>query len=510
MQHAESGMLADIEAMSLGLPTECYKFDNYAKKRFGTLGRPTQLVSNYFRMRVQPKQLYHYNIEITPTENKPADQGDQPKKVVKRKRIPKEVNFIVFDQLWSTNRDVFKSEPVFDGEKNIYSHTLLNFNSYEKNFLVPIVEAGDRKSVFKVRITTPDDSHIVDLAKIKESTSTDFKVSETQALDIILKNGPRRFKLSIGMNLFLRTADLRRLDEARQAQIRTYLGENKEMAFGFYQSARMTEEGLMLNLDRAAIVFNKGGSLISVIEKLLSEAHSNYRETVQIKVTSSYRLDQYDRKMLETEIKGLKVQINHIPYKPKFTVHRFSQEPIDRVFFEETKADGAKVRTSVFDYFNRTYAAWLQTSRIVLNANLPAVQIGRDRPKYFPMEVCEVLEDQHSTKKLKAKLQAEMTRRAGQQNPQQRFQEIAANLKSVMQDSQQNGKAYLRDFGVEIDPNFVKVNARILQQPNLQYRDQGLDPGNAGAWDMGRSRVKFLTSPDLGKVFFSLIFFNQF
>ena len=489
-------MEAQFADLSL-IPEESYKFDQYAPKRYGTLGRKVELITNYFRMSVRPMIVYHYNIEIIPMDTR--EGGDDAKKVVKRKRIPKEINVIVFDELISTNRNVFKTEPVFDGEKNIYSTSSLEFTTYEKNFQVQITEGGGRKSTFRVRITTPNDSHQIDLSQINNNTTTDFKVCETQALDIILKNGPRRFKLSIGMNLFLRTWDLRKLDPRRQESIRSHLGENKEIGFGFYQSARMTESGLMLNIDRAVIVFNKGGPIVRIIENIMSDFKSTYHNKVMFSLARD-RWDDRDKKAVEQELKMLKMQVNHISYRPKFTIHRFSQVSIKGVFFEENQADGSQRRTSVFDYFNRTYADYLKQHNLVLNPNLPCIQVGRDRPKYFPLEVCELIDDQHYTKKLKPKLQGDMTRCAGQQKPADRFREIKSNLDAVIADSARNGKNYLNDFGVKIDSNFVKVTSRILDQPKLVYRSEtAFNPGSDGAWDMGRSKQQFNNSINLGK-----------
>jgi hypothetical protein len=61
----------------------------------------------------------------------------------------------------------------------------------------------------------------------------------------------------------------------------------------------------------------------------------------------------------------------------------------------------------VNDYFEKTYKDYLDKfGRRGLSPNLPCVQVGKTNPKFLPLEVITILEDQYSMKKLRSKHQA--------------------------------------------------------------------------------------------------------
>ena len=74
---------------------------------YGTVGRPIKFRANFFRMNISPRlsDLYHYDVEITPSKCPCMVKRDVVNQIVMKYR--------------ST---LFEGhDPAFDGEKNLYS-----------------------------------------------------------------------------------------------------------------------------------------------------------------------------------------------------------------------------------------------------------------------------------------------------------------------------------------------------------------------------------------------------
>ena len=74
---------------------------------FGTKGRPIELTTNFFRVRIPPNMtLYHYDVDIQP-------------------KIPRPLKRKVMQAAVEQNTLFSGQFPVFDGEKNMYCHKKL-------------------------------------------------------------------------------------------------------------------------------------------------------------------------------------------------------------------------------------------------------------------------------------------------------------------------------------------------------------------------------------------------
>ena len=57
---------------------------------------------------------------------------------------------------------------------------------------------------------------------------------------------------------------------------------------------------------------------------------------------------------------------------------------------------------------------------------------------------------------------------------------------------------YLRNYGLEIEPTMLTTEARVLDPPIVQYRDdQTAKPGYSGRWDLRGKRFLHGNNPDL-------------
>ena len=103
-------------------------------------------------------------------------------------------------------------------------------------------------------------------------------------------------------------------------------------------------------------------------------------------------------------------------------------------------------------------------------------------PNYLPMDVCELVPDQHVRKNLTNDQMVEMIRSSASQSPAQRLEFIKEAAKSTIIES----KIYNKEFGITFVANNtpLKIEARVLPPPPLMYGcGRRLDPFD-GKWDV--------------------------
>jgi len=66
------------------------------------------------------------------------------------------------------------------------------------------------------------------------------------------------------------------------------------------------------------------------------------------------------------------------------------------------------------------------------------------------------------------------------QRPPQRRQDIMANVQALAW----NTDKYLQEFGIKVNPNMPVVQARLIQNPEVQYANGKTNPGTSGRWDL--------------------------
>lgn len=204
----------------------------------------------------------------TPAASTSQPLPDSKSKTPRSKRVPKELHNVIFRAIF-TSYPVFKCDgilPFFDGEKNFYSFTKFHLPNNCWSGLI-IVGNGDAEEKYLVNITVPETSHCQNFAKLREKDGR-LMPYELQALDILLRNGPRLTKVALGPNLFFK------FNDPLGQNLRYLIGGRfpdplKYIQFGSYQSTRRTDDGLFYNVDRAMAVFTKGGDLIGIIDQIV-------------------------------------------------------------------------------------------------------------------------------------------------------------------------------------------------------------------------------------------------
>jgi eukaryotic translation initiation factor 2C len=115
--------------------------------------------------------------------------------------------------------------------------------------------------------------------------------------------------------------------------------------------------------------------------------------------------------------------------------------------------------------------------------HLPCIMVGNSKnPNYLPLDVCELVPDQHVSKNLTNEQMVEMIRSSASQTPANRLAFIRESAKSTILDS----KPYMKEFGISFAAGNapLKIEGRVLVPPQLMYGNgRPLNPFD-GKWDV--------------------------
>ncbi|TYJ38693.1 hypothetical protein E1A91_A04G009900v1 [Gossypium mustelinum] len=307
----------------------------------GCEGTKFVVKANHFFAEFPNKVLYQYDVIITP-------------KVTLRG-----VNREVMQQLVNLYKcsDLGECDPACDGRKSLYTAGSLPFES--KEFKVTISDDDGRKREFKVMI------------RLAGRDQVDVPKDAIQALDIVLRELPatNASYCPVGRSFYFRDEPRKDLDQGLQAWR------------GFYQSTRLTQRGLSLNIDVSSTAFIQPLPVIEFVTKLLNR-----------NVSSGHLYDADRVKALL----GVKVQVTHRGnIRRKYRISGLTSQATGQLTFP---VDERGTEKSVVDYFSETYGITIQRTQ------WPCLQVGRQqRPIYLPMEVCKIVDGQRYSKRLNEK-----------------------------------------------------------------------------------------------------------
>ncbi|KAF3333035.1 protein argonaute MEL1-like protein [Carex littledalei] len=219
--------------------------------------------------------------------------------------------------------------------------------------------------------------------------------------------------------------------------------------------------------DIAATSFYKEGHLMDFVAEYL-----NIRDF-------SRPLGDHDRIKLKKVLRGVRVETNHNPdLQIRYKINGISSVPIDKITFPDQ--NGASI--SIVQYFRNKYGLNLRYTK------LPCLLAGSDsRPKYLPMEVCQIISGQRYVKKLNER-QVTNILRATCKRPHER----EASIVKVVNGNNYGSDNFVKEFGMKIYSQMVSVDARVLPPPMLKYHDSGEQKScqpSVGQWNMMRMKM---------------------
>ncbi|KAG9292083.1 hypothetical protein G9A89_017983 [Geosiphon pyriformis] len=369
------------------------------------------------------------------------------------------LNRKVYEQFEDSNRvSVLKGiRPVYDGRKNIFSPKVLPFGDIA-TFTVTLPEDDEVTTskrpprAFNIKIKKVGIINMEELHRFLKGKSelTNNCLTAITALNVLIRYSPSKKYKAFGSSFF-----------TPEGSMQLYGGV--EVWQGYYQSARPAQGRLMINVDLSATAFFEGGSLLTLVVKILG-----YRSPNDLRrgISSS------ERTKLEKSLKNLKIRVMHrgeAVSKRRYKIIKFSSISASNTKFESPEYG----KIDVASFFAKKYAR-------LNHPHLPCVGVRKDI--FLPMEVCEVIEGQRHIRKLNEKQTADMIKFTCQP-PHIRANKIKQGLDTL----NYRENEYMQQFGMTVSNEMTIVNARVLPPPTIQYhpssREATLQPRD-GAWTL--------------------------
>ncbi|KAF5020355.1 hypothetical protein F66182_7627 [Fusarium sp. NRRL 66182] len=445
--------------------------------RFNTEGKPEPIEVNQYRMTKFDfsKKIHQYDVILSPNPDK---IGPVMKKIWAHQTTQKALKSFK-GEMW-----------LFDGKKLAWSPAAVDRG--ELRFSVDLDEA-QRAAGGKVReggkflvtIRKTTEIHVSVLqGYLEHKVSFNNSVQEAlNFLDHLVRQFPSQNLLAIKRNFY----------KTGQPGIPLMDGAVVEVHKGTYASVRMSDNmkqrgvGLGYNIDVANTCFWIGNQPVDrMMCNFLATLDNKFRgqkpETVgellkPVKDRKSGTWASSDAFKHLRKMRRLKFKVKHRGRKNEdkvYTIQDFTFDPkcgeagatSRTVTFEK---DGKQI--SVFDYYRQTYNVTLRLS------HLPLIDAGKGGK--IPIELAYLEPMQRYPFKLNPDQTAAMIKIAVTRPPVRKadIQRGAAAL-NIGQDP------FLKEYGVNFEPQFAKIEARLLPNPVVKFGQGSADPKLSGRWDL--------------------------
>ncbi|PUZ37585.1 hypothetical protein GQ55_9G130900 [Panicum hallii var. hallii] len=407
---------------------------------YGTAGRKCRVRANHVQVRLADKEIYHYDVAITPES------------------ISRTRNRWIINELVNLHKEYLGGRlPVYDGKKGLFTAGPLPFKAKE---FVLMLTNPERKNLgekeYKVVIKDASKIDMYSLQQFLAGRQREMQQEIIQALDIALRECPSSRYTSISRSFF----------SSQEFGPGGPLGNGVECWRGYYQSLRPTQMGLSLNIDISATAFYKAQPIIDFAVEYL-----NVRDT-------SKRLSDQERIKLKKALKGVRVETTHRrDISIRYKITGLTSAALNDLTFDQ---DGTRV--SVVQYFRRQYNHSLKYT------HWPCLQAGSaSRLTYLPMEVCNIAKGQRYSSKLNEH-QVRNILSLACQRPAEREERTLG----VLTKNNYTADDYAKEFGIKVNNQLALVDARVLPAPKLKYHESGKEKvcnPFVGQWNMINKRM---------------------
>ncbi|CAM9986987.1 unnamed protein product, partial [Hapterophycus canaliculatus] len=179
----------------------------------------------------------------------------------------------------------------YDGRSVMITARPLPFPAEGKSFVVEFEPATERREAnnFTVILKQVATRRLADLASFFNGQTSQNAYDCITALDISLRHAPSMKLTCVGRSFY--TPDMP-----------SPISGGAEVWVGYYQSLRATQSGLTLNVDMSAMAFVRSMPMMDFVCELLGVRDPNML---------SRGIRPYDRRKLETALKGVNVEVTH-------------------------------------------------------------------------------------------------------------------------------------------------------------------------------------------------------
>lgn len=407
-------------------------------------GKPCKVRANMYEIKKLPEQMvYHYDIvtrDITRVE------GEQ-RAVAADRKLPKSKNIMILKQLGVVEKKELGNF-VYDGEKNLYSSKKYPFEKKSFDVVLPPSNEG-RGGTYQVKLVLVNQFDIT--AVLLYATK---KTDEEPMEAINYLNTALTYHLSDQYLVFRRSVLL--------PQNASPLGGGVELWQGFFSSVRVGQGAVYINADITSCAMVEAKNVIDFCSNILRKNPNDMARG----------LADRERVALERRLKGLMLTTTHRGERQsRRKCSGLTRETPNQIKF---KNEDSGQELTVTQYFKQKYNIALRFP------NMPCVCWGsKARQIRMPMEVCSILPGQRYLKKLDGD-QTSNVIRATVTKPNERLRKITDGIQNVL--ALQNN-ATLRELGIQVDPQQVVVEGRVLPVPSLKYGPETMIP-KEGKWNL--------------------------
>ncbi|KAI1763510.1 Piwi-domain-containing protein [Hypoxylon sp. FL1150] len=489
---------AETIGKRVDLPADAYRVPGKeetvfaARPGYNTDGKPIQMALNIFAVNSFSNQdIYQYDVTVSPNK---LESNALVKKVWNHETITKHLSTKGGKWLFDGNKLAWSSKQIDRNEARIS----VNLDALKQQAAAQhphIAQRVGRISVYEVIIRQ---TKVIRLSYLKAylegRIAWDAHVLECMNFfDHAMRQFPSEQWVTIKRNFY---------DPAFPVG---GLAGDLVVNQGIYVAPRLSESiarggtGLAINVDRCQTAFWPEDSIDQIALRLLNsqkEEWQGWNEYQFMQFTKPIEVNRGGQIMYQPSepfmflrrLAKLKFVVNHRNKlgEPKiYTVKRLIFDPKYKtagatsytVKFDKKMKDkegnptGEVKETSVYDHY------WDQYQIKLRWAYLPIIESSRGG--LFPMELCNTISHQRYNYKLNPQQTSDMIRQAATR-PQKRKADImegVTHLKWSMDPC-------LKAFGINVNSNMVVSNARLLQNPEVAFANQKINPGVSGRWDL--------------------------
>lgn len=455
----------------LDLPPAAYNLDGQYKlpmelprrpAQGNTVGKPVKIgVNSYNITKFPDKTIYQYDVHI--------GNGAERRALIRK--------------VWESKTVQQATGPgwIFDGNRLAWA--MVN-KPKEINIVVDLDAGSDRpprpgrdnKHRVTIRQTTRVALSAID-GYLKGKVSFDNSVLEAiNFLDHLLRHLPSQRLTAIRQSFFARGKE------------KYALGGGVEAFKGVFQTIRACHGGrLAINVDVSNGSFWSASSVLQTCVYLTKARDPNdmlYKlKDVKIDPNRPEMTDSSSFKELR-RLRKLMIFPRHRGVEEKsrfYYIDSFTKLGAREYKFEvRDKETGKTEETSVYDYFRKRY-------NITLTSPALPLIVTTKKGVVLPMEVSLIAENQKYPFKLDENQTSKMIKFAVTR-PDVRKLDIEEGIKTLGWKED----LFLKNYGLDISPNMIETNARVLPPPTVQFNGNAtVSPGTSGRWDL-RGPRKFL------------------
>ncbi|THU93245.1 argonaute-like protein [Dendrothele bispora CBS 962.96] len=442
-----------------GLPTQGSHITTVGVKRpsFGTTGQVVKVKANVFEATVPQSIIRHYDVVISPIEQ----------------ALPQRMNMEIIDALQSVVApDIFTPPAVYDGRKNMFATRELPLGpNASQEFSVTLhgtsasPASGRPPKTYKVKLTKVASINPEVLERfIKGDQSHDNVVlTAITALNVVIRMEPT-MKHTFNIRSFFTAAGSKPL------------GLGFELWQGLFQSVRPGMGRMLINVDLSTGLMYRSGPLIDLCLEFLEMERNvaNIRCLFPKHGDKGQGVSDSERRSLSRFLHGVKVTISSaipgVGDLPK-VIKRLSDKVASQAQFQ--LREGGTI--TVADHFRKTRNSNLQFPHIF------CVEVGNGA--LIPLELCTVIPGQIARKQIPSSKTKDVVQ-FSTKKPVERLAKIVDGVQNTLAYGRSE---YVRQFGINVQPDALVLDARILAPPTMKYGRAGtqssLLPKN-GAWNM--------------------------